>query len=67
MNLNHQNNIKIDFFQSKLDEIEVLHVFVALFKKIYIFNLEIWTLTLDFVIFLKTLKGILLMSGGYAS
>ena len=40
---------------------------VCSFIKKILFDLEIWTLTLDFVIFLKALMDILLISGGYAS
>ena len=52
----------------KLHEIEVLHLFVASLKKI-LFDLEIKTLPLDFVIFFKTLKdiGLLSISGRFAS
>ena len=51
-------------FQSKVDEIDVLHLIVALLKKNIIW---LWNLILDFAIFLKMLKDILLISGGYAS
>ena len=62
-------SLKLDqkwFFQAKLDEIEVLHLFVVSFKKKYVWPWHL-KLTLDFVIIPKTLKDILLISGGYDS